>query len=120
MRTNMTPLNQRMSEFNPLNTQASSRLRHMACYMPALTPVIVRPRNGGSRLFATPTPDDKRAKNDEESEDGEEAAQVSQQLADGLYENRNAMRAGVANSEATSPTAAASVQPFAADNSNRM
>ena len=27
----------------------------MASYMPALTPVIVRPRNT-SRLFATPTP----------------------------------------------------------------
>ena len=48
-----------MSEFNPLNTQASSLLKHMASYMPALTPVIVRPRNT-SRLFATPTPDDKR------------------------------------------------------------
>ena len=29
----------------------------MASYMPALTPVIVRPRNA-SRLFATPTPAD--------------------------------------------------------------
>jgi len=56
----MTPLNQRATEFNPGATQQSSLLRHMASYMPALTPVIVRPRNA-SRLFATPTPDRKRA-----------------------------------------------------------
>ena len=75
MRGNMTPLNQRMSEFNPLNTQASTLLRHMASYMPALTPVIVRPRNN-SRLFATPTPEGKRgAKNkhdNDEDSDGDE------------------------------------------------
>ena len=73
----MTPLNQRMSEFNPLNTAASSLLKHMASYMPALTPVVVRPRNV-SRLFANHTPDERRAAdrkndNDEES-DAEEVA----------------------------------------------
>ena len=36
----------------------------MASYMPALTPVIVRPRNT-SRLFATPTPGQKDNESDE-------------------------------------------------------
>ena len=55
MRKNMTPLNARMSDLNNV-TQQSSLLMHMASYMPALTPVIVRQRNN-SRLFATPTPE---------------------------------------------------------------
>ena len=96
-----------MSEFNPLNTQASSLLRHMASYMPALTPVIVRPRNT-SRLFATPTPDDKRAagRQNEEGSDADEVASSSQP-EDGLQENRNVMK--VANTGETTPTATASV-----------
>ena len=95
-----------MSEFNPLNTQASSLLRHMASYMPALTPVIVRPRNT-SRLFATPTPDDKRAAGRQNEESDADEVASSSQPEDGLQENRNVMK--VANTGETTPTATASV-----------
>ena len=42
----------------------------MASYMPALTPVIVRPRNG-SRLFATPTPGQDQNESDDALSDKE-------------------------------------------------
>ena len=51
----MTP-SQRFSDFRNPSSNASSLLRNLQSYMPALTPVIARPRNHGVRQFATPTP----------------------------------------------------------------
>ena len=56
MRSNISNRNARNSEFYS-STAASSLIKQMTTYMPALTPVNIRPRNT-SRLLIAATPQD--------------------------------------------------------------
>ena len=69
MRSNMTPIHQRHhSDFG--STQASTLIKQMTSYMPALSPVLVRPsKQNLSRLTSNFTPMPNAATADSDVED---------------------------------------------------